>query len=177
MESVNLRGAKLIHGCVIKQINHQTARNQRSDLQSTARQDIPQNSFHQDGKGLYIRTSSYPPMVKGWLPQGFVPSCFQDIPGACVRMAAWLLQASQVREASGKMARDAWYSGGEMLPSYTCGQLVTAIVKPNCWLRGCKVEHKMHPLQRAFARTRSPVCLFSVYYCNHQGKDPDAGKG
>ena len=116
-------------------------------------------------------------MVKGWLPQGFVPSCFQDIPGACVRMAAWLLQASQVREASGKMARDAWYSGGEMLPSYTCGQLVTAIVKPNCWLRGCKVEHKMHPLQRAFARTRSPVCLFSVYYYNHQGKDPDAGKG
>lgn len=47
-----------------------------------------------------------------------------------------------------------------MLPSYTCGQLVTtATVKPNCWLRGCKVEHKMCPLQQAFARIGSSVFI------------------
>lgn len=71
----------------------------------------------------------FPRMEKGSIyapalnPQWSFPltSRFQDCPGACVRMPAWLLQASQVREASGKKARDTWYSRGEVLPSYTCG--------------------------------------------------------
>ena len=48
-------------------------------------------------------------------------------------------------------------------------QLVTtATVKPNGRLRGCEVEHKMRPLQRALARSGSSMCLFNVYYCNQE---------
>lgn len=70
----------------------------------------------------------------------------------------WLRDSSGLPErgALGKKAKDAWYSQGEVLPSYTCRQIVPmATARLKCRQRGCELKHKTGPPPWASARRGS----------------------
>lgn len=162
---VSLGGAKLIHRCDIKLVNHWTARNWELQPPKHSQVACTSELFLLGWKRVVYKGQLLSPSGQGLVaPRVLATSHFQDCPVLQRIAHADIPSEGSIRE-EGKRCL---VHQRRHTANYTGRQLVTmATVRPNCRLRGCKVEHKVHFLQGV---GRSSMCLFNVYHYNQQNQ-------